>query len=136
MADSFTKVKRSMIMQRVKSNNNQSTELRLIKLFKKYRITGWRRNYKLFGKPDFVFPIYRVALFTDGCFWHGHNCRNTKPESNKAYWENKLERNRKRDKDVTTYLKSNGWSVVRVWECEIKNEIVVSRKIKKLTVSV
>ena len=120
MVDTFTKTERSQIMGKVKSNKNKSTELKLIELFKKSRITGWRRNYKLFGKPDFVFPKQRIAVFADGCFWHGHNCRNLKPEQNKEYWIKKIEKNKQRDKEVTGVLIQKHWRVIRIWECDIK----------------
>lgn len=120
MADTFSKTERSQIMRKVKSNRNKSTELKLIELFKKLNLVGWKRNYNLFGKPDFVFPKERVAVFADGCFWHGHNCRNLKPEQNKEYWNKKIEKNRKRDKEVTQTLVHKNWHVIRVWECEIK----------------
>ena len=65
MADVFEKSKRSDIMKRVRSKNNRSTELRLIEVFKKYAITGWRRNYLVKGHPDFVFLAQKVAVFVD-----------------------------------------------------------------------
>lgn len=120
MADTFTEGERSQIMKKVKSSKNKSTELTLINLFKHYNLAGWRRNFKVFGKPDFVFPKLRIAVFADGCFWHGHNCRNLKPEQNKEYWTKKIERNMKRDQLVTKTLKSKNWTVVRFWECQIK----------------
>lgn len=86
MADTFTKEQRSQIMRQVKSNRNKSTELKLIQFFKDNSIKGWRRSYNLFGRPDFVFPLAKKVVFVDGCFWHGHNCRNTKPKDNKEYW--------------------------------------------------
>ncbi len=79
MPETFTKEQRSQIMQQVKSSRNKSTELKLIQFFKANKINGWRRNYKLFGKPDFVFTKSKTAIFVDGCFWHGHDCRNTTP---------------------------------------------------------
>jgi DNA mismatch endonuclease (patch repair protein) len=121
MADIFSKQKRSEIMRKVKSSRNKSTELELIKFFKEKNITGWRRNYKIKGKPDFVFPKLRIAIFCDGCFWHGHNCRNTKPAQNKDYWEKKISRNKQRDKEITEYLSKLNWKVIRIWECEIKS---------------
>ena len=121
MADVFTKEKRSQIMRQVKSCRNKSTEIKLIHFFKENAIKGWRRNYKLFGNPDFVFPKLKTAIFTDGCFWHGHNCRNTKPKDNKEYWSAKINRNKLRDIDVTRHLEKNGWSVIRLWECELQN---------------
>ncbi len=120
MADTFSKQERSKIMRSVKSSGNKSTEIRLIQLFKQHQIKGWRRNYKLYGNPDFVFPKQRIAVFADGCFWHGHNCRNTKPRDNAVYWQNKIERNQIRDTEVTQTLIIKNWHVIRIWECEIK----------------
>ena len=120
MADVFTKSKRSEVMRAVKSRGNKSTELKLIEIFKIVKITGWRRNYKLFGKPDFVFPKQRLAIFLDGCFWHGHDCRNTKPANNADYWRVKIERNKMRDEFVSKNLTDKGWRVTRIWECGIK----------------
>lgn len=109
-------------MRQVKSRRNKSTELKLIAWFKANGIKGWRRGYPVKGKPDFVFPKQRIAVFADGCFWHGHDCRNTRPAQNKDYWTAKRERNIKRDRAVTEYLFNRGWVVVRVWECEIKKQ--------------
>ncbi len=121
MPDVVSKSKRSMIMKAVKSSGNISTELKLIKIFKKLGIIGWRRNCNLLGQPDFVFPIKKIIVFVDGCFWHGHNCRNTRPSTNQTYWENKIANNRKRDKRISNSLKKQGWTVVRLWECKISN---------------
>jgi len=129
MADIFTKCERSQIMRKVKSKRNKSTELKLFQYFRKNGITGWRRNYKLFGKPDFVFPKERVAIFTDGCFWHGHNCRNLKPQDNRDYWTKKIEKNKKRDKEVTKRLTEKNWTVIRLWECELKDGKNINRKV-------
>lgn len=83
MADVYSPEKRSEVMKKVRSKKNKSTELRLIEIFKQYGVTGWRRNYPVKGHPDFVFLDKRIAIFVDGCFWHGHDCRNTKPENKK-----------------------------------------------------
>jgi len=131
MTDTFSKDKRSEIMRAVKSKGNKSTELKLIEIFNNNNLKGWRRNYPLFGKPDFVFPKLKVVVFADGCFWHGHNCRNTKPSDNSDYWTKKIKRNKKRDKLVTKTLKNKGWIVVRIWECEI-NKNNYQRKINKI----
>jgi DNA mismatch endonuclease (patch repair protein) len=106
-------------MRAVKSAGNTSTELKLIRLLRSGHLSGWRRNYPLFGKPDFVFPQDKIALFADGCFWHGHNCRNISPVRNAAYWKHKVIRNRKRDVIVTRTLAKQGWRTVRLWECQI-----------------
>ncbi|TAE07258.1 MAG: very short patch repair endonuclease, partial [Bacteroidetes bacterium] len=77
---------------------------KLIQFFKSHKIKGWRRNHPIVGKPDFVFPKHKLAIFTDGCFWHGHDCRNTKPAQNNSYWKSKQERNIARDVSVTEIL--------------------------------
>ena len=132
MTDVFTKRKRSDIMRRVKSNGNKSTELRLIEIFKGNNIVGWQRNYPVKGRPDFVFPKHKVAVFVDGCFWHGHDCRNTHPVEHKEYWQKKRERNAKRDHEVTTLFEARGWTVLRIWECELtkKNQERLFKKIE------
>ena len=130
MSDTFSDQDRSNIMRAVKSRGNRSTEMRLIQIFKERKITGWRRGYPLLGHPDFVFPKLRVAVFADGCFWHGHNCRNVTPRDNFDYWQKKIERNKKRDKTVTKTLAQKGWQVVRIWECDIKKQKIA--KLEKL----
>ena len=122
MADIFNKEKRSAIMRQVKSKKNKSTELRLIKIFKENGVTGWKRNYPVKGHPDFVFLKQRIAVFVDGCFWHGHDCRNTSPSANEEFWRKKRERNIKHDKEITELFESRGWTVIRIWECELKQQ--------------
>lgn len=122
MADVFDSKKRSDIMSKVRSNNNKSTELALIKFFKENKITGWKRNYPVKGHPDFVFLDKKIAVFVDGCFWHGHDCRNTRPSDNAEYWQRKRERNIKHDKEVTAMFENRGWTVIRIWECELKKK--------------
>ncbi|HGG59708.1 MAG TPA: very short patch repair endonuclease [Gammaproteobacteria bacterium] len=120
MTDVFTKEKRSEVMSRVRGKGNIATELKLIKLFREYGITGWRRNYRLFGKPDFVFPARRVAVFVDGEFWHGHPTRGQIPKSNREFWVRKIQRSKARDRLVNKTLKSKGWVVVRIWQHQLK----------------
>lgn len=134
MADVFSREKRSEIMRRVKSGGNKSTELRLMKFFSENHITGWRRKYDVTGHPDFVFLKRRIAIFVDGCFWHGHNCRNTKPSDNAEYWQRKISRNVEHDKEITELFCSRGWTVIRIWECELKkkNTDVLEKKLKSL----
>lgn len=120
MADVFDKSKRSDVMRKVRSKNNKSTELKLIDLFKQNNIKGWRRNYKVKGHPDFVFLNKKIAIFVDGCFWHGHDCRNTRPSDNADYWQKKRKRNILHDKQVTKLFENRGWTVLRIWECELK----------------
>ena len=131
MADIFEKEKRSKIMSAVHSKQNKSTEMKLIKIFKENGIVGWRLNYKVKGHPDFVFPDKKIAIFVDGCFWHGHDCRNTRPADNAEYWQKKRERNMRHDKEITTLFENRGWTVIRIWECELKkkNFEILDRKL-------
>jgi len=133
MVDVFSKAKRSAVMSRIRSRGNDETELALIRIFRSHNIIGWRRNWPLEGKPDFVFPRERVAIFADGCFWHGCPIHGTQPASNQAYWRPKLERNKQRDKRVTRVLRQNGWRVLRVWHHDLsrKNQVRLIRRIKR-----
>ena len=122
MADVFSKAERSEIMQKVKSSGNKSTEVQLIRYFQENGITGWRRHYDVKGHPDFVFLSERIAVFVDGCFWHGHDCRNTRPSANREYWEKKRRRNMEHDREITARFENRGWTVIRIWECELKKK--------------
>lgn len=122
MSDVFDKKARSEIMRAVKSKNPKSTELTLIKLFKENHIIGWRHSYNVKGHPDFVFLKERLAIFVDGCFWHGHDCRNTRPADNAEYWAKKRARNMQHDKEVTELFERRGWTVIRIWECELRRK--------------
>jgi DNA mismatch endonuclease, patch repair protein len=134
MADIFTKAKRSEVMSRVRSRGNKDTEVALAKLFRRQKITGWRRNQKVFGKPDFVFPKLKLALFVDGCFWHGCPKHETKPKSNRAFWNRKFSANKNRDILVTRTLRRAAWRVLRIWEHELarKNETQLLKRIQRV----
>jgi DNA mismatch endonuclease (patch repair protein) len=133
MADVFTKAKRSEVMSRIRSRGNKDTELALAKLFHWHKITGWRRHQPVFGKPDFIFPNFKLALFVDGCFWHGCPQHATKPKNNRAFWQRKLSANKTRDGLVTQALRKHGWQVLRIWEHELarKNEARLLRRIQR-----
>jgi DNA mismatch endonuclease (patch repair protein) len=90
--------------------------LRLIAIFRAHGITGWRRHRPLFGKPDFIFPQQRLAVFVDGCFWHGCPRCYARPKSNRKLWDTKIAVNRARDRKVNRTLRRDGWNVVRIWE--------------------
>ncbi len=134
MADVFPSDKRSEIMRRIKPSGNKTTELQMMAVFDDFNISGWRRHYNVKGHPDFVFLKKRVAVFVDGCFWHGHDCRNTTPASNKEYWAKKRQRNMDHDKAITELFENRGWTVIRIWECELKkkNQHILEQKIKPL----
>lgn len=130
--DTLTKDERSKRMSLVRSYGNKSTELSVIRLFRAAGITGWRRNYSLIGKPDFVFPKQRLALFIDGCFWHGCTLHRRIPKTNQEYWKNKIERNTCRDKLITNELQKKGWAVIRIWEHELKGQDPIGKVKRKL----
>lgn len=119
----FGGLSRSELMSRVRSAGNLSTEIKLARLLRNHRLCGWRRRSSLPGKPDFIWSQAKVALFVDGCFWHGHNCgRNLKPITNEGYWDYKIRKNIARDKRVTRVLRKKGWVVVRIWECRLEKD--------------
>lgn len=119
MADTFSKQKRSEVMALIRSHGNKATELRLIAIFREAGIAGWRRKQSLPGKPDFLFRKQRLAVFVDGCFWHGCPKCYRRPASNQTYWDEKIQRNRKRDLLVTRELRKTGWRVLRIWEHQL-----------------
>ena len=122
MSDVFTTEKRSSVIKAVKSRNTKTTELKMMQIFKELHIIGWGRMYPLVGKPDFVFPKKRIVVFVDGCFWHGHDCRNVTPSSNADFWNAKRAYNKQHDEIVTETLTKKNWTVIRIWECELKKK--------------
>jgi DNA mismatch endonuclease (patch repair protein) len=134
MSDVFTKAKRSEVMSRIRGCGNKDTELALAKLLRRHGIKGWRRNQPVFGKPDFVFQKIKLAIFVDGCFWHGCSKHATKPANNRAFWSRKLSSNKKRDQVVNKILRKAGWRVLRIWEHELtrKNETRLVQRIKRV----
>ncbi|MBO4251272.1 MAG: very short patch repair endonuclease [Clostridia bacterium] len=122
MSDVFSTEKRSEVMRAIKSKNTKTTELKMMEIFKELHIKGWRRTYPLTGKPDFVFPKKRIAVFVDGCFWHGHDCRNVTPSTNSVFWNAKRDYNKRHDAFVTETLQKKAWTVLRIWECELKKK--------------
>ena len=162
MADVFTKAKRSEVMSRIRSRGNRDTELVLARLLRANHITGWRRHIQVriancglrkngaHGvtrptfrvKPDFVFRQVRLALFVDGCFWHGCPKHATWPAHRAAWWRRKIEGNKTRDRVMNRTLRragrvkwrghhAAGWRVLRIWECDLRNTERILKRIKK-----
>lgn len=133
MPDVFTKAKRSEVMSRIRGRGNKDTELALANIFREQRITGWRRNQQIFGRPDFIFQKLKLAIFVDGCFWHGCPKHATQPKNNRMFWRRKLSANRRRDSVVNRALRKAGWRVLRIWEHELagKNEFRLLRRIQR-----
>jgi DNA mismatch endonuclease (patch repair protein) len=133
MPDVFTKAKRSEVMSRIRGRGNKETELVLAQLFRAHGIIGWRRHQSRFGKPDFIFRQERIAIFVDGCFWHGCPKHSNMPLNNRMFWEKKLTANKRRDRLVTKTLRQQGWLVLRIWEHDLsRNPMACIRKIKSL----
>jgi len=121
MSDTFTPEKRSDIMRQVKSKNS--------KIEQKVRSALWRLGYRFIkhdpnlpGKPDVIFRGANLVIFIDSCFWHGCSKHCRMPISNSDYWENKINRNIKRDKEVNEKYRNNKWQSVRIWEHTIKQD--------------
>lgn len=119
--DTVSKAKRSEIMAAVKGKGNRSTEWKIRSRLISIGVSGWNlHNKSIFGIPDFAFESQKVVVFLDGCFWHGCKlCKNI-PTSNREFWLQKIERNRKHDIQVTRKLRRDGWQVIRFWEHQIK----------------
>ena len=122
MQDVLTPSQRHHCMSSIRGKNTKPEIL----VRKSLHARGFRfrlHNKKLPGSPDIVLPKYGVAIMVNGCFWHGHKgCRYaTKPKTNIEFWEAKIARNRHRDEVTTAHLEALGWTVITVWECELRN---------------
>jgi DNA mismatch endonuclease, patch repair protein len=136
MPDVFSKAKRSDVMSRIRSRGNKDTEMRLIDLMREHCIIGWRKHFLLKSagtrvRPDFVFRRERLAVFVDGCFWHGCPKHGTWPKQNGVFWSDKITRNRARGRRVARELQNVGWKVLRIWEHSLKNPGPVITRIRK-----
>lgn len=123
MVDVFNKEKRSEVMSKVRSKNT-GIEVILRKSLYVRGIRGYRVNYKKVpGSPDIAFTKFKLAVFVDGCFWHGCPLCYSRPSTNPDFWARKLEENRNRDILVNDQLQKMGWQVLRFWEHELENDI-------------
>lgn len=136
MVDRLSVERRSWLMSRV-SATDTSPEVRVRKVAHRMGLRFRLHRRTLPGKPDLIFPRYRVALFVHGCFWHRHpGCKKAStPKSRVDFWLQKFEANVRRDKIVRSDLESLGWHVVIIWECQTKElsevEDVLSREVLK-----
>ena len=123
LADNHSKEVRSMNMSHIRSKNTKPEEKVRKYLFSKG--LRYRKNVKsLPGCPDIVMQKYRTVVFVNGCFWHKHDCpRFVWPSTNRDYWEPKILRNVERDQNNIDLLQKAGWTVIVVWECELKKEV-------------
>jgi len=122
---------RSENMRRIR-NKNTRPELTVRQLLRGLGFPGYRLHCKdLPGKPDVAYIGRRKAILIHGCFWHGHDCKigSRKPLSNRDYWLPKIERNRQRDAEHLAKFDRLGWSVLTVWECELRDVVTLSAKL-------
>ena len=113
-------------MAAVHSRGNTTTELPLGKLLWAANLRGYRKHWHVVGKPDFAWPRRKVAVFVDGCFWHGCSCKYL-PRTNTKFWRNKIETNKRRDRQVVAELRRKGWKVLRIKECVVRKPSTLLR---------
>ncbi|MFC2099111.1 very short patch repair endonuclease [Bacteroidota bacterium] len=123
--DVFSTEERSALMSKIRSKNT-GPEILVRKFLFSNGIRFRLHNAKLPGRPDLVLKKYNTAIFVNGCFWHGHeNCKYFKlPKARRKYWKNKIDNNRIRDHQAKNNLEQLGWSVIVIWECQLKPNIV------------
>jgi len=119
MVDRITREQRSKVMSAIRSKNTKP-ELTLRKEFFRCKLR-YRLHYGI-EKIDIAFPKCKIAVFVDGCFWHGCPIHSNLPKTNQNYWLPKLKRNIERDKEQTTRLEAEGWEVLRFWEHDLDSE--------------
>ncbi|RFU65109.1 very short patch repair endonuclease [Peribacillus glennii] len=117
MADKITKEQRSKNMQAIKSQSKLENKVTKALWHKGFR---FRKNAKLFGKPDISIQKYKIVIFIDSCFWHCCPLHGNIPKSNTDFWTKKLARNKTRDVEVNDYYIKKGWKILRIWEHEFK----------------
>jgi len=123
--DKVTQPIRSQIMRSVRSTGNKSTELRFRSGLIRAGIRGWKIRPRMPFNPDFVFPVERIVIFVDGCFWHGCPSCSKSPKTNSEYWNMKISRNKIRDKKATHFLSQEGWNILRFWEHALKRDMTL-----------
>ncbi|OXI46699.1 very short patch repair endonuclease [Burkholderia aenigmatica] len=125
-------ISRSENMRRIRSKDTKP-ELTVRRLIRSLGYTGYRLHWKSVpGKPDIAFVGRKRAIIVQGCFWHQHSCLNGRiPRSNENYWRSKLTRNLERDAEVHAALRELGWSILILWECELKDHATIKERISR-----
>ena len=134
MADKLNTQQRHHCMSRIRGKDTKPELL----VRKGLHARGFRfrlQDRNLPGRPDIVLPKYGVAIMVSGCFWHGHKgCRYaTKPKSNVEFWETKIARNKHRDEVTAAHLEALGWTVITIWECELRTSSQLDDRLNTLT---
>jgi len=124
---------RSYTMSRIRGKNNASTEIRFKMALVRSKLKGWTLNCgEMPGKPDVYFPFEKVAIFIDGCYWHGCPKCGHIPKTRSEFWEAKIKINQERDVAVDNILTTQGVRVVRIWEHELVNNHLLYNKLNRI----
>lgn len=122
MSDNVSPEVRSQVMRAVRSSGT-TPESTLKKWMRRMGVLGWKaQGQHLPGRPDFFFPSFKLAVFVDGCFWHGCLRCYRAPKSHKPYWKTKLRTNRARDEKNNEQLRLLNWKTIRLWEHEVATD--------------
>lgn len=121
MADVHTPGQRSYNMSRIRSRDTKP-EILLRKALWKEGFRYTLKNKDVPGKPDLVFRKQKIVIFVDGCFWHRCPKHFVEPANNADFWEKKIQSNVGRDKKINRELKKSGWTIVRIWEHDLKKD--------------
>jgi DNA mismatch endonuclease (patch repair protein) len=123
---------RSKAMAAVKGKHNRTTEIQFRMALVRAGITGWLTHTNLPGKPDVYFPKAKIAVFLDGCFWHGCGRCGHVPKTNSLFWATKFERNQDKDRRNSRLLRKQGISVIRAWEHALKKPDQLQRILSRI----
>lgn len=137
MSDTLTPTQRHTCMSRIRGKDTKPEIL----VRRGLHARGFRfrlQERRLPGRPDMTLPKYGVAVMVNGCFWHGHKgCRYAvKPKSNSEFWDAKIKRNQHRDEVTAAHLEALGWTVITIWECELKGKDRAQERIDRLAIEI
>ncbi len=123
MVDHLSPDARSLNMSKIRGKDT-SPEIAVRSFLFRQGFRFRKNDRKLPGKPDVVLPKYKVVVFVNGCFWHGHDCnRSSVPKTNSSIWRNKIEKNKTRDEMNIQKLHLLGWNVYTIWTCSLKEDL-------------
>ena len=120
--DNLTKEQRRKNMQHIRSEGTTPERI-VMRELRRRKIYFAKHVKSILGKPDIVFRRKKVVVFIDSDFWHGHPERFVMPKTNTEYWKKKIAKNKQRDREVTAELQKQGWTVIRLWEYDIKHNL-------------
>ena len=120
MPDVLTRAQRQYNMSRIRSRDTKP-EMAIRRGLHSRGLRFRLHREDLPGRPDLVFPKHHAVIFVHGCFWHGHDCPMFKwPQTRRTFWQNKIRKNRERDRNSSAFLRDQGWGVLTVWECALR----------------